>query len=348
MNRSWFASLVVSLIAHPSLAQWVTQDSGTRARLRGLSVVSHDIAWASGSDGTCLRTTDGGKTWLARSVPGASSLDFRDVHAIDADSAYLLSIGEGEKSRIYKTIDRGTTWVLQYTDRGPKGFLDAIAFWDAEHGCALGDPVDGRFVIVTTDNGGMSWKRLPDEAMPPARAGEGAFAASGTCLVVQGHSSAWFATGVARVARVFHSSDRGQTWTVHETPIQAGTPSSGVFSLAFWDANHGVAVGGDYKKPDESGGYVARTSDGGRTWLPAKGSQPAGYRSGVAVVPGTFGPNLVTVGPTGTDLSEDGGENWRRLGTTGFDAVSFAGPDVGWAVGEDGRIARFAGKLHGN
>jgi photosystem II stability/assembly factor-like uncharacterized protein len=345
MNRRWLAPLALSLIVHPSWAQaqWMPQDSRTKARLRGISPVSRDIAWASGSGGTCLRTTDGGTTWVVRSVPGASGLDFRDVHAVDADVAYLLSIGAGETSRIYRTADGGRTWTVQATNRDPEGFLDALAFWDVGHGCALGDPVDGRFVILATDDSGKDWKRPPIEGMPPARPGEGAFAASGTCLVTQGERNAWFATGGAGVARVFRSTDRCRTWTVHETPIRAGTPSSGIFSLAFWDASHGVAVGGDYKTPEASGGFVALSSDGGRTWTLARGTQPAGYRSGVAVVPGTQGPTLVAVGPTGTDVSTDGGENWRRLGTIGFDAVGFAGPGVGWAVGEDGRIAGFHG-----
>jgi photosystem II stability/assembly factor-like uncharacterized protein len=342
--RTWPTTLVL-LIVNTCSAQWMPQESSTKARLRGLSVVNRNVAWASGTGGTCLRTTDGGKTWVARAVPGAIDLDFRDVHAADGDTAYLLSIGAGEESRIYKTTDGGTTWALQHTNRDPKGFLDAFASWDAEHGLAVGDPVDGRFLLLTTDNGGKEWKRLPVEAMPPALTGEGAFAASGTCLVVREDRNAWFATGGAKVSRVFRSSDRGQTWTVHETPVRAGTPSSGIFSLAFWDSDHGVAVGGDYKQPEESGGYVARTSNGGRTWAPCNGTQSAGYRSGVAIVPGTPGPTLVTVGPMGTDVSVDGGENWRRLGRSGFDAVGFASPDAGWAVGEDGRIARFAGEV---
>ena len=240
------------------------------------------------------------------------------------------------------------TWVLEYINRDPKGFLDALAFWDAEHGLALGDPVDGRFTILITDDGGKHWKSIPATGMPMALPGEAAFAASGTCLVVQGDCNAWFATGAVNASRVFRSTDRGKTWTVHETPIRAGTPSSGVFSLAFWDDHHGVAVGGDYKEPKKSGGYVALTSDGGRSWALAKGTQPAGYRSGLAVVPGTPEPTGVVVGPTGMDISVDGGENWIPLGTVGFDAVSFAGRDEGWATGEDGRIARFVGVVPGD
>jgi photosystem II stability/assembly factor-like uncharacterized protein len=330
------------MIASTCTAQWSPQESSTRFRLRGLSIVSRDVTWVSGAGGTCLRTTDGGKTWIARPVSGASDLDFRDVHGVDASTAYLLSIGAGEKSRIYRTTDGGASWTLQHTNQDPKGFLDAIAFRDARHGLALGDPVDGRFVILATDDG-EAWKPIPTENIPPALPGEGAFAASGTCLAVQGDRNAWLATGGAKVSRVFRSTDRGRTWTVHDTPVRAGTPSSGIFSIAFWDADHGVACGGDYKEPERSGGYVARTSDGGQTWVLAKGTQPAGYRSCVAIVPGTPGPNLIAVGPTGTDISMDGGESWQRLGSAGFDAVGFAGSHSGWAVGEEGSIARFTG-----
>ncbi len=338
--------LVGFTLGSQATAQWTAQASGTKARLRGLGVASDEVAWACGTGGTFTRTTDGGRTWKAGTVPGASSLDFRDVHAHDADTAYLLSIGGGEQSRIYKTNDGGATWVLRYVNKDPKGFLDAIAFWDVDHGLALGDPVDGRFVILTTGDGGKTWTPTPPEAMPPALPGEGAFAASGTCLLVDPDGHAWFATGGAKVSRVFRSSDRGRTWTAHETPVQAGAPSSGIFSLAFIDGEHGVVVGGDYKEPGRAEAVVALTSDGGRTWRQPKGPEPGGYRSAVAFLPGTQGRILIAVGPTGSDLSADGGETWRPLGTTGFHAVGFASASAGWAVGEDGSVARFeAGDL---
>ena len=251
-------------------------------------------------------------------VPGASALDFRDVHAVDAETAYLLSIGAGEQSRIFKTTDGGATWATLYVNKDPKGFLDAIAFWDADHGLALGDPVDGRFVILTTDDGGKTWEPTPPEGMPPALPGEGAFAASGTCLVVQGDGHAWFATGGAKVSRVFRSTDRGRTWTAHETPVMAGTPSSGIFSLAFHDADHGVAVGGDYKEPGETGNVVALTEDGGRTWRLPKGQGPGGYRSAVAVRAGHAGPHPGGRRPHG--VGRLGGRR-RELAAAGDDGV---------------------------
>jgi photosystem II stability/assembly factor-like uncharacterized protein len=339
--------LAICLLCRPANAQWDTQSSGTKARLRGLAVVDGDVAWAGGYGGTFARTIDGGETWRAGIVPGSPSLDFRDVHAFDAHTALLLSIGVGEQSRLYKTDDGGSTWSMLYVNKDPKGFLDAIAFQDANHGLAFGDPVDGRFVILTTDDGGKTWKRRPVDGMPPALPGEGAFAASGTCLVIDRQGHAWFATGGAKAARVFRSRDRGRTWAAHETPIMAGTPSSGVFSLAFHDAEHGIAVGGDYKEPQRAGNVAALTLDGGRTWRLPKGRQPSGYRSAVAYIPGTQGRTLAAVGPTGSDVSVDGGENWRPSGTMGLHAVGFAGPTTGWAVGDDGLVAKFNGGVEG-
>ena len=249
-----------------------------------------------------------------------------------------LSIGEGSLSRIYKTLDGGATWALKHKNPDPKGFLDALAFWDANHGIALGDPVGGRFVILTTSDGGASWNRIEPGGMPAALAGEGAFAASGTCLVVRGDRSAWFGTGGGRV---FRSDDRGRTWTVHTTPIRPENSSSGIFSVAFWDGEHGVAVGGDYKDPDRNAKVCALSSDGGRTWRLPSGNQPSGYRSAIIHVPGSKGPTLIAVGPTGTDRSDDGGESWAKLSGEGFHAMAIAQTTSGWAVGEQGRIARF-------
>ncbi len=337
------ALILATLAALALPGQWEVQTSGTEARLRGVSGVDRSVAWASGSGGTCLRTVDGGKTWSKLVVPDADMLDFRDVQAFDARTAYLLSIGPGPLSRIYKTTDGGATWTLSYRNPDPKGFLDAIAFFDAEHGLALGDPVDGRYAILRTEDGGRTWAPIPAAGMPEALPGEGAFAASGTCLVVRGDRLAWFGTGGGDRARVFRSDDAGRTWAVAPTPIRAANPSSGVFSLAFRDAKVGLAVGGDYKQVDEAAGVIAATFDGGRTWIEGGSSRPSGFRSAVAYEPGSPDPGrVVAVGPGGADFSVDGGRSWFKSGSTGFHALSLAPNDpVGWAVGEGGRISRF-------
>ncbi len=331
MRHHRLISALLVLLPPAALAQ-------EKPRLRGLSVVDGRVAWASGAAGTILRTVDGGKSWERRPIPGAETLDFRDVQAVDDRAAFALSIGPGDRSRIYKTTDGGATWAARHVNRDLKGFLDALAFWDRDHGLVLGDPVDGRFVILTTDDGGATWREIPPKAMPEALPKEGAFAASGTCLVVQGERNAWFGTGGGRV---FRSTDRGSTWTVHATPLRPANDSSGIFSLAFRDADHGVAVGGDYKDPARAVDAVALTSDGGWTWRLPSGPGPRGYRSAVAFVPGTKA-TFVAVGPTGSDWSEDDGKSWKPLADLGFHAVGFADSSAGWGVGDDGRIERIA------
>ncbi len=320
---------------------WNLQESGTKARFRGVSVVSDQVAWASGSQSTCLRTTDGGLSWKRLVVPDAEGLDFRDVHAFDEKSACLLSIGSGELSRIYRTEDGGATWTLRHRNTDPNGFLDAIAFWNGSSGIALGDPVDGRFVILRTSDGGHSWTKIPDSGMPLALPGEGAFAASGTCLITSGKDHAWFGTGGGKAARIFRSEDGGKTWAVSETPLRAGIASAGVFSIAFRDSLHGLAVGGDYKSPEDPTGNFAITTDGGVTWNVPPTKFPAGFRSAVAYAPLRAGVALA-VGPSGSDVSTDGGLSWTRMDGSGWHALGFDRSGLaGWAVGEDGRIARF-------
>ena len=327
---------ILTLLAANATAQsWVTHASGTTASFRGISAVSAKIVWVSGTGGTYLVTSDGGETWRLGSVPDAQQLDFRDVHGVDDYTAYLLSSGPGEKSRIYKTTDGGAHWTLQFTNPDPKGFLDAFSFWDPTHGIVLGDPVDSKFVILTTDNGGETWERQPG---PAALSNEGAFAASGTCLITTGRREAWFASGGPHAARAFHTKDGGQTWTAGPTPVRNDGAAAGIFSLAFSDPLHGIAAGGDYNKPNDGSSNIAVTSNGGKTWTEPEGRHPAGYRSAVAYVPERR--MWITVGTSGSDVSFDGGNTWKTFDTGAYNAVSFAG-GVGWAVGPNGRLAQF-------
>ncbi len=246
--------------------------SRTTEGLRGVSAVSLNVAWASGTHGTYLRTVDGGTTWTPAQVPDAAALDFRAVVAFSADEAFLMSAGPGEQSRIYYTSDAGKTWQLQFTNKNPKGFFDSMVFWDPTHGVVLGDPIaddTGKlsFEVLMTDDG-QNWQAIPPAKLPPAMAGEGAFAASNTCLAILPggpDGNIWFATG-GKVARVFHSADRGQNWQVFDTPIVHGPDSAGIFSVAFRDPMHGVIAGGDYKHPNDDGPNLAFTEDGGTTW----------------------------------------------------------------------------------
>ena len=341
MLRSLVAAALITGAAASFSSSWVLQTSRATERLRGVSAASDTVAWASGNKGTIVRTTDGGATWTLVAVPGAGELDFRDIEARSADIAYVLAIGAGEKSRIYKTSDGGKAWTLQFTNPDPRAFYDAIAFWDANTGLAVGDPVEGRFTVIRTTDGGKTWTRVPAANTPQALPGDGAFAASGTCLTVHGTRLAWFGTGGGARARVYRSADQGLTWTVSDTPVMAGNPSSGIFSLAFSDADHGIAVGGDYRLERESGDNLAITSDGGRTWAFAGTTRLRSFRSAVEYVPGSKGRRLIAVGPGGTDASDDGGSTWVPIGDDGFHALSVSPAGrFAWAVGENGRIAR--------
>ena len=311
------------------------QFSGTDVQLRGISAVSERIAWASGAKGTVLRTIDGGEHWTKVDVPGAEVLDFRDIQAFDWDTAFVLSIGPGEQSRIYKTTDGGKSWQLQFTNKDPKAFYDCFAFWDSKHGIAVSDSVDGKFPLVATSDG-ATWTAVAVKSMPAALPNEGAFAASGTCIATYGKNDVWFGTG-GPAARVFHSSDRGVNWTVAETPIVHGAASQGIFSIAFRSHTEGAAVGGDYKQPDKVEAIAAFTHDGGKTWQLAT-KQPAGYRSGLDTMlqsPGSF----FAVGTNGMDRGS--GESWRPIAQGNFNAVSVGTLNVGWAVGPEGTIVRF-------
>ena len=320
-------------------AQWQAQHSHTHSNFRGLCVVDHKVAWASGSKGTFIRSIDGGETWQARKVPGAEELDFRDVEALDGSTAWLLSVGNGPESRIYKTTDGGSRWTLQFQNNKPEAFFDALAFWDAEHGVALSDPVDGRFHLIATTNGGALWEPIR-ASIPAALPKESVFAASGTCLVVQGRSNVWFTTGGAAKARVFRSVDRGHTWLVSDTPVRAGTESAGIFSIAFRDERHGVAVGGDYRRPEQTGGNLAFTDDGGQTWQQGRGFFPRGFRSAVSWIRSDDGWLLIAVGPSGSDVANLDGP-WRKLDDEKYNALGVArfDPTAIWVAGPKGRIA---------
>jgi photosystem II stability/assembly factor-like uncharacterized protein len=316
----WRLFFVISLSA--AAQSWTPVDSGTMANLRGLSAKGQTV-WVSGDKGTVRKTTDGGMTWRDVAPRGTADVDFRDLGMIDERTVFLMSSGQGPNSRIYKTTDAGGTWLLLTTNLEPKGFWDCMSFWDATHGIIVGDPVDGRFTIMTTSDG-ATWQKVKG---PSANKDEGAFAASGSCVFTRGTREAWFGTGGIGGGRVFHSEDGGQTWSIAKTPIRHDSANAGIFSLAFSDAQHGIAVGGDFMKPDESAGTLAITDDSGKTW--SAGTLP-GYRSAVWCRDSSV---CVATGTSGSDYSADGGKSWKAFGMEGYNAID------GFAVGINGRIA---------
>jgi photosystem II stability/assembly factor-like uncharacterized protein len=351
---------------------WELQNSTTKAGLRGIHAVGNGVAWASGANGTILRTEDGGYMWQSCAMPpAAEKLDFRGIWAWDANTAVVMSSGPGDLSRLYKTTDGCSNWKLLFTnpDAGAgQGFWDALLFLDKDHGMVVGDPAHGNmenpveggyftFRIRVTHDGGNKWVPVTDPEMEsPGKnlqplAAESLFAASNSAIATASDRM-WIGTSRGRVlqrkfsvmefqaaycaGRVDPSSGEcGIPWTdwqISQTPLASGTDSSGVFSLAFRDQNHGIAVGGDYKKPNESNGTAAYTNDGGKTWTAAT-KPPHGYRSAVAW--DATDKAWITVGTNGSDVSYDDGKTWQYLDSENWNALSLP-----WVVGPEGRIAK--------
>ena len=319
-----------------------SQNAGHNTNLRGVSVTQssgsrQQIIWASGSNGVILRSTDDGATWKQLVIAGAADLDFRGIVGFGGKMAFVMSSGNGEKSRIYKTIDGGANWIQQYSDKRPEFFLDSLACESSTHCFALSDPVDGKFVILRT-NDGTHWEEMPSEKMPPPLPSEGAFAASNSSLAICDRGkNIYFGTGGFH-ARVFHSRDGGRSWTAADTPVEGGNGSSGVFSVA---CSGGVvmAVGGDYKDPEKANRSAAYSTDFGVSWALATPA-PGVYRSAVF----TFSAReFFAAGPNGTDICRSQNRksmSCTRSGNLNLNAVSFVGKH-GWAVGPKGSIYEF-------
>jgi photosystem II stability/assembly factor-like uncharacterized protein len=328
------------------------QASSTRAGLRGIHAVGNGVAWASGSGGTVLRTEDGGYMWQNCALPpGAGELDFRAVWAWDEKTAVVMSSGPGDRSRLYRTADGCASWRLLATNPERAGFWDAMVFLDREHGLILGDPVEGRFVLLETTDGGSSWRPLfpagksaAGDGLTPGSADGGAFAASNSSLAVVPplfcFGSGGSGGGYAHCGRLADGAGPGRA----PVPLASGSPAAGGFSLAFRDGLHGVAVGGDYRRPESPAGTAAWSEDGGKSWH-AAGRLPRGYRSAVAWDTGQQGGQgvWIAVGPNGTSVSEDDGRSWLplpdRAENRGWNALSLP-----WVVGPGGRIGRLNGR----
>lgn len=333
------AVAVLAAIAAPVRAQWTPLHSGSTASLRGLSVADGRTVWASGTKGTVVHSSDGGATWTLDTIPGASAFDLRSIHARNARVAHVAATA----GRIWRTTDGGKSWSLRYQASDTSVFLDAIDFWDDRHGMALGDPIGGRFFVLYTTDGGETWREPPFDQRPVAAAGEAAFAASGSSLLLEGSADqriAWLGTG-GTVARLHRSQDRARQWIAYDTPIRAGESATGIFSVAEIPGQGLMVVGGHYAQHDSTRGNAATTLNG-TAWRAITANPPGGYRSGVAfVLPARGAPIGIAVGPKGSDISRDGGMEWTPFDATGYHAVRASRDGIFFASGSGGRVARF-------
>jgi len=328
-----------------SQAQWDIEESHTTASLRGIHNVGGGVAWASGTHGTVLRTEDGGYLWQTCTIPpGAENLDFRGIQAFDENTAIVMSSGPGDQSRLYKTTDGCQTWRLLFTNPDKEGFWDAVKFLSDYAGYVVGDPVDGSIVLLRTEDGGATWKRIAEKNLQ-VQQGEALFAASNSVLAVYGYYNFLLATGGTKpeIIHLFTNAPGDpDKYAIKETRYPLSFPSgqsAGAFSLAF--AGSAVVVGGDYQDPKLSAAAIFKF------WEPkARFTQsttpPHGYRSSVAYDPTQ--KLWITVGPNGTDISRDDGRNWQPLKPSGYDPVD---ADKNWnalslpfVVGPNGRIGK--------
>lgn len=331
-------------------AQWQMQSNPSHASLRGIHTIGNGrVAWASGTNGTVIRTVDSGHHWTACAVPNdAEKLDFRSIWAWNADHAVVMSSGLGKLSRLYSTQDGCRTWHLVFTNPDPEGFWDALQFDGTRFGVILGDPVRGQFTMFASYDGGTRWTRQSDPCLRTTEPNQGVFAASNQSLAVFPIDDSNSVPGFAMNHQVWFGTSGGWMYGFQLRTLrliadsadgclhQQGLPSAkgaaaGVFALAFRSPKDAVAVGGNYNKPND-GADSAAYMTGGNTWHIAPGP-PAGYRSTVAWN-GSNG-EWIAAGPNGSDFSRDDGKTWQSLDHGDWNAISLP-----YVVGPDGRIGR--------
>jgi photosystem II stability/assembly factor-like uncharacterized protein len=326
-----WAVLAAVLLATPAHAAWKHVDLSTDVVLRAVSVVDGQHFQVSGSKGTHAVTEDGGQTWRQAAPTDGAALDFRGVAALDAKTAVLMSAGEGPKglARLYRTTDGGLTWTLVYETRLEGSFLDAVAFRDAKRGYVLGDPIDGRWFLLKTTDGGQSWEQVPG---PSTDEGEAAFAASNSALFVGPGREFWIVSGGLEKARVAHTTDDGDRWLSTDTRMEAG-PTAGAFGVLALGKGRAVVVGGDYKDElRDNGGFVMVEDND--AWTP----EHIGAARLLEGVGRLDGKTLIAVGPRGTSVSADEGRSWKQVDEEAFHAIACAkGACV--AAGAKGKVA---------
>jgi len=323
------------------------QDSGTKNGLIAVSAANTHVVWACGKNGTFTVTTNGGQTWQASVVPGAETLQFRDVQPVSEKVAYLLSIGDKPADfRIYKTVDGGATWTMPFQNQNAKAFYDCFAFWTPTRGIVHSDSADGVFPDLRTSDG-TTWRDIGGK-LPPALTGEGSFASSGTCVATQGQQNAWIATGGSAAARILATRDGGDRWTAYDTPLMS-SQGAGAFTVAFRDARNGMIGGGNLDPKHPNDAATATSHDGGKTWTLTNQPPITGAIYGLSYVEtSTLRRNhaddfaravVITANDGGAAWTPDEGNTWFKLAdASGYWGVAFADAQAGWLVGTGGRI----------
>jgi hypothetical protein len=308
--------------------------SGTKTSLRGLSVVSDEVVWVSGSNGTIGRTSDGGKNWKWFSVKGFEKTEFRDIEGFDATTAVIMAIGE--PAYILRTVDGGETWKVVYENKTKEMFLDAMEFWNEQAGIVIGDPIDQRFFVLRTFDGGKNWQEVPVINRPVADSGEACFAASGTNIRALDNDEAVFISG-GLSSNIFIRDQK------MKLPVVQGSETTGANSVTVWDrykkkgGDQLVVVGGDFQKPDSDSLNCCFSINRGKTWKTPK-IPPHGYRSCVEYLDPKV---LVSCGLNGVDYSTDNANTWKWISKESFHVSRIAkvGKTV-YLAGNNGKVGK--------
>jgi photosystem II stability/assembly factor-like uncharacterized protein len=326
-------ALAVGILTATAAAQpWTKQTSPATQIMRGLKVVNAQVVWATGYLGEVVRTVDGGTTWALK-TPTDATMDNYAIEALDSSTAWIYGTDDATSvgCRIWKTTNGGTSWVQQYTDN--EGFGDAIKFYDANNGIAIGDPflaTPTKFQIMTTTNGGTTWTPLSN---PPLAEGGETGVVNGLELI---GNMAWFVTyGTGGRPAVWKSTDKGLTWT-----SSPRVPIDDSYGFSMRDENAGIIS-------NINSGSVARTTDG---WAHADSMLLFAGVYGLRQIDWITGTNSIVVvgGPTATGFSAvslDGGTTWTQktvpAGVGRLRHVQFIDAGTGWAVGNGGAILKW-------
>ncbi len=332
MKNLIFCQLLLPFFAFSQGYSLKLLTENTPTSLRGLSVLNDSVAWVSGSNGFVGNTKNGGATWTWIKVKGYEQMDFRDIEAFGADDAIIVSAGS--PAYILTTRNGGKTWREDYQNTDSAIFLDGMSFWNKDTGLAFGDPINNKMQLLSTIDAGNSWQDISNQLTTPMATGEASFAASGTTVKTLAGGIAFIATG-GTVSNIYRTENYGKTWSVAKCPIAQGENTTGPFSIDFFDKNTGIAVGGNYVKDQDTTKVAVLTFDGGKTWS-APNSSVKGYRSAVTYITKTI---LIATGTSGTDISTDGGMNWKNISTKSFNSVQKAkNGGMVLLAGENGKV----------
>lgn len=314
----------------------IPQNSKTKSLLIGLHALDATTVWASGTNATVIRTTDGGENWESFRYEKADTLQFRDIYGIDESSAYVLSIGEGSTSQIFHFhLDSGWTQLYQAEDSAV--FLDAFDFWDESTGIVYGDAIDSLPYILKTVDGGKTWDRLTN-GLPLSGAGEGGFASSGTLVETGPDGQAWIGTGAGGNARIFHTKDYGNSWEAYPTPMVKGE-AAGITSIRFSEGTLFMA-GGDLGNADSHPNRTFFSTTNGKAWYPTAEPKTPGAFYGSAFANVGEKNVVILCGPKGADISLDLGQTWEKISPQTLWTCELLTSGTGWIMGKGGKILK--------